>query len=161
MTRRSSQPRPLRDAVSSVLKRLDNEQNLRAYEVWTFWDEEVGEAMACRAQPSQFRNGLLIVTVSSHAWLQEMQFLKDDLLERLNRHLGMEVIRDLYFVSGRVRRNKPPSDDPMPEPQLVEVPAIPELAGIDDPQLAQAFRRLAEARARRLVRQAGRKPSKR
>lgn len=136
-----------------MLKRLDTEQNLRAYEVWTFWDEEVGDALARRAQPSQFRNGLLIVTVSSHGWMQELQFLKDELRDRLNRRLGTDIIRDLYFVSGKVRgRPDPPSVDSSTEPELGECQAVPDLPAIDDAELAEAFRRLAMARARRLAR---------
>lgn len=139
--------------LRNVLKRIDPEQRLQAFEVWNFWNDAVGEALARRAQPSGYRNGVLFVTVAAHAWMQELQFMKEELRQRLNAQLGSEMIRDIDFVSGAVEPPAQPDDRrpaTLPETAPRPVVALPEIA---DPELAAAFRRLVEAHARRPRRQ--------
>jgi predicted nucleic acid-binding Zn ribbon protein len=133
--------------LRDVLKRIDPDKRLHAFEAWNFWNDIVGETLARRAQPSGYRNGVLFVTVAAHAWMQELQFMKDALRERLNVRLGSELIRDIYFVSGAVEapEERPTAVEPVEEPQS----ALPPLPVLSDPQLAATFQRLIEAQARR------------
>ena len=136
----------LADVLDTVLKRVDPEQQLPAYGVWKIWDDVVGAAIAQRAQPLRVRNGILFVAVATHAWLQELQYMKDEIRERLNGRLGADRVRDIYFVSGQLERR----DEPEPPPATLPHPAGPvSLPPIADPQLAAAWARIVEARARR------------
>lgn len=136
------------DVLGNVLKRVDPERQLHAYTIWTFWNDEMGAAIARRAQPTHFRNGILFVTVATHSWLQELQFMKTEIRERLNARLGAEVVRDVYFTSGPVESSSVGSQAesvmPAVERHLLALPPI------SDPTLAAAFTRVVEARARRL-----------
>lgn len=151
--------------LRDVIKRIDPEQRLGAFEVWNFWDDAVGVALARRARPSAYRNGVLIVTVSAHAWMQELQFMKDTLRDNLNARLGSDMIRDIYFVSGVVdAANTTPSDATKDDARELATTAPPvALPNIADPDLAAVFRRLVEAQARRRRRPSGetRKPRNR
>jgi len=143
-------PNSVSDVLSDVLKRVDPEHQLPAYAIWTFWNAEVGDVIARRAQPARFRNGVLFVTVATHSWMQELQFMKEDIRARLNTRLGAELVRDIYFVSGTVESEGPPAaEDTAPTPRGRALVALPEIA---DPELAAAFTRLIEARAKRLAR---------
>jgi hypothetical protein len=150
----ASPPRTVADVLGSVLKRVDPDQQLRAYHLWTFWREEVGEAIAKRAQPERIRNGILFVTVASHSWMHELQFMKEDMRVRLNGRLGAELIRDIFFISGAIPP-APEGDEPRQRPAAVPpggpLVALPPIA---DPELAAAFARLLDARARRVLRTA-------
>lgn len=140
-----SPPRPRPDRVGNALRqvvqRIDPERRLAAYRVWTFWAEEVGPTVAARAEPAAFRDGVLSVRVAGAAWMQELQFMKDELRQRLNQRLGTDLIRDIYFVSGAVRRapRAPAPPAPAPEEAPVAMPAV------SDPKLAAILARLAEA----------------
>jgi predicted nucleic acid-binding Zn ribbon protein len=41
---------------------------------------------------------VLIVAVDSPEWMQELQFLKHELRERLNARLGRSAVRDVFLV---------------------------------------------------------------
>jgi hypothetical protein len=141
----SGKPRELGQTLQRVLQRIDPDKRLEVYRVWTFWDEEVGETIASRAEPAGFRAGVLSVRVSSAAWTQELQFMKETLRERLNARLGKELIRDIYFVSGSMtRREAEPVRETANKP--IAVPLLPRMR---DPNLAAVFRRLVRAHARR------------
>lgn len=143
--------KPLRVQVSlaSVLRRIDPEDRMRAYRLWHFWNEEVGDTIARHAQPVGLRAGVLSVAVDAPTWLQELQFLKDTLRERLNQRLGQRLIDDIYFVSGAVAAPTQRAAA-LSAPTLGPVPD--QLPPIRNPELAAAFARIVEARARRAKR---------
>jgi len=148
----SGHPSAVGDVLSRVLQRVDPDQQLRAYRIWTFWNDEVGELIARRAQPARFRGGVLFVTVATHSWMQELRFMKDDLRDRLNARLGADLVHDIFFISGSVE-NEPevarlPAAESIPAEPLIALPPIA------DPALAEAFTRVMRARAKRLARQA-------
>jgi predicted nucleic acid-binding Zn ribbon protein len=129
------------------LPRIDPEKRLEVYRIWTFWDEEVGETIGRHARPAGCRGDVLSVRVDSHSWMQELQFLKPELIARLNRRLGRDLIRDIYFVSGSASRPEEPISAPAAAPQPAPAPvAVPRLR---DPRLAKVFERIASAHARR------------
>ncbi len=130
--------------LEGLIRRLDPEGRIRAYRVWDFWDEVVGAAIAERARPQRLREGVLVVQVSSHTWMQELQFLKDEIRRKLNARLGAALIRDLQFVSGRIPKKKAPP--PEPPPAAVVVPDLPSTGS---PELDEVLARIAVASARR------------
>jgi predicted nucleic acid-binding Zn ribbon protein len=145
MARRKTRPDRVGNALQHVLQRIDPERRLELFRVWS---AEVGPAIASRAQPTAFRDGILSVRVSTAAWMQELQFAKEDIRQRLNQRLGAEAVRDVYFVAGGA--------DPRPQPAPVVVRAAddePEepidLPPLRDARLSEVFTRIARAHQRR------------
>jgi predicted nucleic acid-binding Zn ribbon protein len=142
----SGRPGRLAETLGRVVQRIDPEQRLEVYRVWTFWADEVGPSIAARAKPLRFRAGVLFVRVASHAWMQELQFMKETIRERLNARLGAALIRDVYFVSA------PDPEVPAPEQKAEAPPApepVPSLPPIRDPRLADVFQRIVRAHSQR------------
>jgi hypothetical protein len=77
-------------------------QRLREAGVWRVWDHAVGERIAARARPVAFRDGVLTVAVSSAPWMQQLGFLKGQMIEAVNRALGEELVTDIYLKAGTV-----------------------------------------------------------
>jgi hypothetical protein len=147
---RESQPNSIGEVLERIFQRLDPPDRRGIYRIWSFWADEVGEAIAARAQPAGYHRGILSVRVTSHAWMQELQFLKEDIRQRLNTRLGREQIRDIYFVagspdplSGGVGSTGGPPPDSVAEGRAVPIPLL------RDHRLTEAFERVAEAHARR------------
>jgi len=139
-------------ALGALLARVDPEGRMRVYRVWDFWPEAVGEAIAARARPYRLRDGVLMVQVSSHTWMQELQFLKEEIRAKLNARLGGELLRDLHFVPGRWREKAAPKPVAAPPPV-----AVPELPSTGSPELDAVLRRVATAVARRQAAEAPKK----
>lgn len=64
------------------------------------WDDIVGPAIAENAQPVGYRKRVLLVNVTSSVWIQQLQFLKTDILSRLNDTLGNVRVDDVKFKIG-------------------------------------------------------------
>ena len=79
--------------LEQSLKRLDLAPRLDEYGVWPIWRDVVGQTIARNAQPEKIRNGTLFVKVSSPVWMQELQFMKEMITEKLNQ--GCRTTRSL------------------------------------------------------------------
>lgn len=145
--------RSLAGALRAILRRMDAGQDLEVYRLWVDWERVVGGRFAERVQPVEFRNGVLVLAVATTAWRQEMEFLKPELLARIQAYLDDQRVRDLAFVLRRAPavKRKPATSPlpPQPQPPLEEWDDSEALASVSDPRLAEAFRRLIEARRRR------------
>jgi predicted nucleic acid-binding Zn ribbon protein len=68
--------------------------------IWKVWKEVVGPVVAARTRPSWIREGRLRVTVSDPIWLQELQFVESEIVEKLNRTLAREAVTRIEFRLG-------------------------------------------------------------
>lgn len=106
-------PKPLADLLDEGLAGLGLGERLRDMEIWRLWPDVVGQAIASRAQPLRIINGKLTVAVSSGPWMQELNFLKGMMKEKLNSSLGGEVVKEIVLKSGKVDGlSAPPADEP-------------------------------------------------
>jgi len=94
----SQRPTRLGDVLHAALERLPDARRLADHAVWAHWEAVVGPTVARHARPVRLRAGLLVVAVDSPEWMQELQFLKHELRERLNARLGRHVLRDVFLV---------------------------------------------------------------
>lgn len=142
MARPPSRPHRVAATLQQVVQRFDPERRLDIYRIW---GTVVGAAIAARAQPQSVRDGVLAVRVQGAAWMQELQFAKEDIRQRLNAALGAERIRDIYFVSGRVAPAAPPPPVAPPRPPMEAIP----LPTLRDPRLAAVMARIVRAHRQR------------
>jgi predicted nucleic acid-binding Zn ribbon protein len=104
------------ERVQSILKRfLEGTPLAGALAGWRglgVWDAAVGPEVAKRARATAFRDGALVVEVTSSTWMNELTFLKPVILDRLAAELGPGVVRDIQFVManrpGRGRAGEDP-----------------------------------------------------
>jgi predicted nucleic acid-binding Zn ribbon protein len=89
--------------INDVIKQYRCEPDFALKKVWQLWDEAVGETIAQNARPEAFKGTLLIVRVNSSAWIHQLQFLKKDLISKLNAALGKPLVEEIKFKIGTLR----------------------------------------------------------
>jgi hypothetical protein len=153
MTKREPQLERVGDVLDHSLKRLDLAPRLDEYGVWPIWNDVVGKAIANNAQPEKIRNGTLFVKVTSPVWLQQLQFMKEMIAEKLNQRLKSEVVKTIFFMVGRIDVAANENDDALaPFGQSNDPPRPVDeefLQAIDDPDMRDAFKKLLKSFARR------------
>ena len=137
------------DVLADLVQRLEFRERLREHAVWTVWAEVVGDLLASKAEPARIEDGKLFIRVASSTWMQEIQFLKDDIRGRLNHRLGAAVVRDIFLIQGAAKRQRK-KDTPVKVHPVDEAAIAALVPDIDKPEIEAALRRLARARARRL-----------
>ena len=86
--------------VNEVLNTYRRESDFALSEVWRLWEGAVGDAIAENARPAAFKGKLLLVHVTSSAWVHQLQFLKNDILKKVNEALGKELVEEIKFKIG-------------------------------------------------------------
>lgn len=128
------------DAMASTLGRLGLSEQAQRLRIAQHWSAAVGARIADRTLPHAFARGVLTVKVASSAWQNELTFLKEDIIARLNELLGQRLVRDLKVVSGHLgssagRRGAPPA-----RPTAEEASTAAHTAeAIGDPEVRAAF----------------------
>ena len=92
--------------IDDVLANFRRESDGELMRVWQLWDGVVGDVIAQNAKPAAFKGRVLIVHVSSSPWVHQLQFLKADMISKLNSALGKALIEDLKFKIGTLRNEE-------------------------------------------------------
>ena len=139
--------------LEQSLKRLDLAPRLDEYGVWPIWRDVVGQTIARNAQPEKIRNGTLFVKVSSPVWMQELQFMKEMIAEKLNQRLqNNAMVKNIFFMVGRIEETEPPvaAAETAAAEENFDHPVNQEfLQSIKDPEIRAAFAKLLKSYARR------------
>ena len=144
-------PERLADVLHRWLDRNTEGKKITQYTIHERWPELVGERLASRTSPRSLRTGVLVVAVASSAWLNELSFMRADLVRQINAGLGKHLVSGIRLLSGKVD----PPEEKKPPPQVEELEDVPlhmvekierQTAQISDPELRQAIlgARLAE-----------------
>jgi predicted nucleic acid-binding Zn ribbon protein len=106
-------PQSLRSILDKTLRALEIDVPLKTYSILGAWNEIVGESVAGHSQPRSIRNRVLLIEVSHSTWMQQLQFLKPTLLEKINHFLDEPLIQDIRFKLGKISPTIPaPSKTP-------------------------------------------------
>ncbi len=113
------------------------------------WSEIAGGAIARNSCPIKVQKKVLILRVTNSVWMHELQYLKPDLIERINTLVGRRVIEDMEFRVGKLdrkykpsKRNKKEKAPELPEPDELDIQKAYELTvEIEDEDLKEAIRR--------------------
>jgi predicted nucleic acid-binding Zn ribbon protein len=152
MAKKNPQLERVGAVLEQSLKRLDLAPRLDEYGVWPIWNEIVGDTIARNAQPEKIRNGTLFIKVTSPVWMQQLQFMKDMIADKLNQRLKQDIVKNIFFMVGRI--------DAAAEEALAQTRAqvgetaerqVNEefLSSIEDAAIREAFKKLLKSFARR------------
>jgi len=88
--------------IDDVLKTYRRESDGELIRVWHVWDSIVGDVISKNAKPAAFKGRILLVYVTSSIWVHQLQFLKAEMIAKLNEALGKSLIDDLKFKIGPI-----------------------------------------------------------
>lgn len=93
------------DSVAQVLQRLfENSKSplsegFQRYRLEQQWPDVVGQQMGQFTRPVDFNKGLLTVAVSNASLMTELQFFRQDIITKVNTHVGRVWVQKIRFVS--------------------------------------------------------------
>ena len=109
-TKIMTKPERLCSILEETLKTMGIAVPMKPYSLWGAWKEVVGDAVASNTRPSGFRNRILFIDVSHPTWVQQLQFLKPTLLEKMNLFLREPLLQDIRFKLGKIPPTPPPPE---------------------------------------------------
>jgi predicted nucleic acid-binding Zn ribbon protein len=97
---KSQEPVHIGSVLNNLLRIFHEKANGDMALIWRYWDEAVGETIAQNARPAVFKGRMLYVNVTNSPWIHQLQFLKQDIIQKLNLALGGNVVDDIKFKIG-------------------------------------------------------------
>jgi predicted nucleic acid-binding Zn ribbon protein len=86
--------------MEEILKKYGIFDKIKENDIYVVWEDEVGKEIAKHAKPAFFKEGVLFVNVDNSAWFTELKFLKDKIIKKLNKRLGIDKIKDINLKIG-------------------------------------------------------------
>lgn len=137
------------EAVAYALDRSGLTDQARRVRIAKIWREAVGAKLAERTAPESFNRGVLLVRTASAAWQNELTYLREELIRRINDTVGSELVKELKVVSGRFHRRSAPATRKKRPLTERERDAVADAAqAIRDPELRHLFEDALAAVAR-------------
>jgi hypothetical protein len=138
-------PQPIRSVLENTLKNLEIDVQLKSYSILGAWNEIAGATVAAHSQPRSIRNRILFIDVTHSTWMQQLQFLKPTLLEKVNNFLGEPLIQDIRFKLGRIlpsppslSKNDPPRQEVLGKETLKKIEIV--IQKIEDAEVRKALK---------------------
>jgi hypothetical protein len=66
------------------------------------WEKAVGPQIASQSRPEHLRREIMLVKVANSVWLQQLHFLKEEIIGKMNNVLGKTSVKDIRFVIGQL-----------------------------------------------------------
>ena len=140
-----AKPKHIGSILDGTLRTLEIDVPVKAHSIWGAWEEIVGKSVALHAQPRSIHNRILFINVSHSTWIQQLQFLKSTLIQKINDYLGESLIEDIRFKLGKISPPIPASSKALPwqgedldEGTLKQIESL--LQKIDDGEVRKGLR---------------------
>jgi len=149
--------------ISPLLKKINIKQVSQAYSVVILWDDIVGSTISKHSIAVRIVKGVLYVAVDSSSWLNEIRFLKEDIISKYNSRLDKNIVLDIKFFVQKVlkedqekkeyRNNTSEKKEDEEEQQVIVLEELPEedliaiekeAQAIDDFRLREHFQKFLE-----------------
>lgn len=116
------------------------------------WPEVVGETVARVTYAETVQGTTLIVNVADSAWLNELRYMEESMVDGLNEAMGKPVIDGVFFKLGPLEPVSPEEEEEPGGPDSLEPEAAAHLQevleGIEDPELRSTLRQILAASRR-------------
>jgi len=132
--------------LSAYLRGTPAEKRLEEGRIWLIWEQAVGSRIASHAVPCAFREGVLTLTVDSAPWMQQLTYLKQELISKVNSELRQEMVKEIQMKAGLVKAAAVATEPWVKKRRQLsaeEVAWVSEQAeSVSDPDLRAVFERL-------------------
>ena len=163
--RRQKNLRSIGDVLHKTLKKMNISINSTNRNDWNIWYKVTGPQIAAQTQPQKLRGGTLFVKVSTSVWMHQLQFMKQEIIDKINESLGRETIKNIYFSIGEISSAIPKNKEKFTFPHQYilnerDTKMIKESAGsISDRELSNILKRvMTKEIIRRRMREGSRAP---
>ena len=88
----------LKKAIEEAIEGAGIKSELHQESAVTLWGAVVGRAVSSVTKDEGVDSGTLVVRVESSVWRQELHMQKKEMINKLNKKIGAEVIREIRFI---------------------------------------------------------------
>lgn len=84
--------------LPNLLTSLGIKTGIEQHKSLLIWNQIVGKAIAQHTTPGWIKFGILFVFVDDAIWQNELEFLKSQILTKINEHMETSKLRGIKFI---------------------------------------------------------------
>lgn len=96
-------PQQVGFGVDRVMKHLNAPNPSTVQGVFSRWPELVGDVIAEHTRPARIIDGELVIEADSAAWLSELRWMSDEILNQIRTKLGTDEVTSVSVVLAKPR----------------------------------------------------------
>ncbi len=89
--------KPLNNLIAQFLRSVGIKDKVEENFAIVYWDTVVGKEISNQTEPFKVVKGILFVKVKDNVWRNELQFFKNEIIEKLNNKIGKKIVKDIKF----------------------------------------------------------------
>ena len=87
----------IQKALRNFLKKSGLDNGVEQQKALKIWDKTVGNKISNKTEPVSVKNGTLVIKTINSDWKQELQIQKTEIIEKLNKRLKKNIIKEIRF----------------------------------------------------------------
>jgi len=91
-------PMGIGDVLSQMKKKSRLGKQLSQAQIWERWPELAGQHLCGHGHPHTIKENILYVEAYSPVWMNKFAYYKWDLINRINRMAGEELVSDIFIL---------------------------------------------------------------
>ncbi|MFQ5570635.1 MAG: DUF721 domain-containing protein [Rhodothermales bacterium] len=92
-----NKPQPLGDVLQALIDRMGLRHKIDEARIIEAWAVVAGPQINSVTDTAWVKSGTLYVKITSAAWRHELHLRRQAWRQRLNKHLGAELVKELIF----------------------------------------------------------------
>ncbi len=114
--KKKREPFPIANVIDTIFKKTPVKKKNDYLLIYKTWKQTVGENIAGNTRPEGIRGDVLFVGVSNSIWMQELSFIKKNIVKKINETLSETKIKDIRFrISDFARQTSVKAPEALPE----------------------------------------------
>ncbi len=87
----------LGDAISQIFKEEKLDEKYSIFAIRNGWEGIVGKTVAKHTTQINYLNGLLYVSIDSPVVRNELSYVKEEIMQKVNKFVGKRLIKELIL----------------------------------------------------------------
>ena len=84
--------------LKQVMADLGLDKKVEKARIFTEWKNWISEPVNLHTEPVKLKYGKLYVKVENDAWRNELIYQKQSMIERINKKVGRELVKEILFI---------------------------------------------------------------
>lgn len=102
----------IRDILYSPFSAHGFAKVAKGLSICKIWQRAVGPNIAKKTLPLKLTGKTLYVTVATSTWMEELKYLKKDIIKKINNDLKEQTVEEIVFRLGAIAENNTSKNQP-------------------------------------------------
>jgi len=85
-------------SITKLLRNMGIEEKVKEYQAINEWSQIVGENVSKVTKAQNVVNGILFVKVKNSSWRNELIYMRQEILIKLDKTVGRGIIKEVRFI---------------------------------------------------------------